>query len=114
MHSSYPYTFVGFPFITSLLFDRNSTSLTCTSVGGPPTTVSWSKNGQPINETIYEQSQWLVNAETATYRNILFNANIAEFMGSFTCVVSNIRGTIQETIELNGKKVIISWGYGNF
>ena len=55
-----------------------------------------------------------MNAETATYQNVLFNANITEFMGSFTCVVSNIRGTIQETTELNGKKVIVPRGYGNF
>ena len=94
----------GSPSITSLLFDRNSTTLTCTSTGGPPTTVTWRKDGQPINETLYQRSQQLVDAERATYENVLFNADVANFFGTFTCEVSNIRITvpIQETAELNG------------
>ena len=94
----------GSPSITSLLFDRNSTTLTCTSTGGPPTTVTWRKDGQPINETLYEQSQRLVNAETATYENILSSNIIANFVGSFTCEVSNDRATVAETTELNGEE----------
>ena len=92
----------GSPIITSLLFDRNLTTLTCTSAGGPPTTVTWKKDGQPINETLYEQSQRLVDAERAIYEYVLFNSNVANFVGSFTCEVSNVRGRGEETVELNG------------
>ena len=97
----------GSPAITSLLFDRNSTTLTCTSTGGPPTTVTWRKDGQPIDETLYQQSQRLVNAERATYENVLFNSNVANFVGSFTCEVSNVRGRGEEIVELNGNYLLV-------
>jgi hypothetical protein len=85
-----------------VLFDRNLTTLTCTSTGGPPTTVIWRKNGVPVNVSLFEQSQRLVNAESATYENVLYDDDIANFVGSFTCGISNVRGTVVETVELNG------------
>ena len=87
--------------ITSLLYDRNTT-LTCTSTGGPPTTVTWRKNGILVDDSVYERSQRLVFSENSTYENILFNDNITNFVGSFTCEVSNVRGSFEETVELNG------------
>ena len=101
MYLCYPYC-PGSPSITSLRFDRNSTTLTCTSTGGPPTTVSWRKDGVPVDLSLYEQSQQLVDAESATYQSILFNDNVTNFVGTFTCEVSNVRETVQETTELNG------------
>ena len=93
------------------MFDRNLTTLTCTSTGGPPTTVTWRKDGQPINQTFYEQSQRLVDAERATYENVLFNDDVTSFVASFTCEVSNVRGTTQETLVLNGEELLC---VGNF
>ena len=86
------------------MFDRNSTTLICTSTGGPPTTVTWRKNGVPVNISLYEQSQRLVDAVEATYQSILFNENVTNFVGTFTCEVGNARVTVpvQETVELNG------------
>ena len=92
----------GSPSVMSVVFDRNSTTLTCTSTRGPPTTVVWKKNNRPINTTIYEQSQRLMDAESATYENTLFNDNVTNFVGAFTCEVSNVRGTDEVTRELNG------------
>ena len=94
----------GSPSIISLVFDRNSTTLTCTSTGGPPTTVTWSKNGAPVDLSLYEQSQRLVDAVEATYLSVLFNDNVTNFVGAFTCEVSNVRliVPVQETLELNG------------
>ena len=43
-----------------------------------------------------------MNAESAMYENVLFNADVANFVGSFTCEVSNARGTNEVTVELNG------------
>ena len=97
----------GSPSITSVVFDRNLTTLTCTSTGGPPTTVTWRKNNVPVNLSLYEQSQRLIDAERATYINGLFNANVANFVGSFTCEVSNVIGSVEETVVLNGKNSLI-------
>ena len=86
------------------MFDRNSTTLTCISTGGPPTTVTWRKNGVPVDLSLYEQSQRLVDAVEATYQSVLFNDNITNFVGTFTCELSNVRVTVpvQDTVELNG------------
>ena len=92
----------GSPSITSVLYDRENTTLTCTSTGGPPTSVTWRKNGIPVNNTLYQQSQRVVDTETATYKNVLFNNNISNFVGTFSCEVSNVRGTVQDTVEVNG------------
>ena len=92
----------GSPSIHSVTFDRNSTTLTCTSTGGPPTTVTWRKNNVPVNLSIYEQSQRLVDAERATYENVLFSTDVANFVGSFKCEVNNARGTNEVKVELNG------------
>ena len=95
-------TCTGSPTITSLLFDRNSTTLTCTSTG-PPTTVTWMKDGVPVNESVYQQSQTVVHTENATYKNVLFNDNITNFVGTFTCEVSNARGSAVRSLELIGE-----------
>ena len=92
----------GFPSITSVQFDRNSTTLTCTSTGGPPTTVTWKKNDVLVSSSLYEQSQRLLDAESATYENVLYNDDVANFVGSFTCEIRNVRGTVEKTVELNG------------
>ena len=95
----------GFPSITSLLFDRNSSTLICTSTGGPPTTVTWKKDDIIVNPSTYEQSQRLVNAESATYESTLFSDDVTNFVGTFTCEVRNARGTVEETVELRGASI---------
>ena len=97
------YQNTGSPSITALRFDRNNTTLTCTSTGGPPTTVTWRRNGVLVNDSLYQQSQRVINTQAATYENVLFDDNITNFVGTFTCEVSNVRSTAQETLELNGQ-----------
>ena len=47
-----------------------------------------------------------MDAERATYENVLFDDDVASFVGSFTCEVSNFRGTTQKTTVLNGEEVL--------
>ena len=86
-----------------MLFDRDNTTLTCTSTGGPPTSVTWWKNGVPINTSLYQHSQRVVDTESATYENVLFDNGMSNFVGTFTCEVGNVRGMAQDTVELNGQ-----------
>lgn len=37
----------------------------------------------PLKDSLYQQSQRLVDAETATYDNVLFNDDVASFLGNF-------------------------------
>ena len=98
---------VGTVIAEDLTFDKTQQALSCTSTGGPPTTVTWRKNGQPltIDGTTYQQSQRVVNASIATYENILISVNISNFVGRFTCTVSNVRTTapVERTVVLNGE-----------
>ena len=61
-------------------------------------------DGAPVNSSLYEQSQRLVDAESATYESILFSDDVANFVGTFTCEISNVRITnpVQETLLLDG------------
>ena len=95
----------GSPSITSLLFDRDNTTFRCSSTGGPPTTVIWRKNGVLVNDSLYQQSQRVADTETATYESILFNEDITNLVGTFTCEVSNIRSTVQENVEFHGNSI---------
>ena len=94
----------GAPSITGLVFNRSTLTLTCSSTGGPATTVTWRKNGAvvEVDGTTYHQSQRVVDTTTATYDNILSSADIANFMGTFTCSVSNSRGGSDRSATLNG------------
>jgi hypothetical protein len=62
-------------------------------------------NGVPVDLSLFEQSQRLIDAMEGTYQNTLFNDNVTFFVGvTFTCEVSNARLTvpIRESLELNG------------
>ena len=86
-------------------FDRDLTTLIRTSTGGPPTTVTWRKDGVLVDDSRYMQSHRLLNAEPAIDDIVLFDDDIASFVGSFTC---NVRGRTEETTELNGKYLVAS------
>ena len=94
----------GSPTITGLLYNRSTLTLTCTSTGGPATTVTWRKNGAAVevDGTSYHQSQRVVNARTATYVSVLSSADIANFVGNFTCRVNNSRVASDRNTTLNG------------
>ena len=96
------YIALGSPSVTSLFLNRSAMTLTCTSTGGPPTTVTWRKNGVLVNDTLFHQSQRVVDTNTATYENLLISHDIANLIGNFSCLVSNDRGTREQTVELNG------------
>ena len=84
----------GSPSITGLLYNRSTLTLTCTSTGGPATTVTWRKNGAvvEVDGTTYHQSQMVVNTTTATYENFLVLLRDPDKVtGNYTCFVGNKR-----------------------
>ena len=64
-------------------------TLTCTSTGGPATTVSWTVNNHRVTEdSAYNiTSQILIDPETATYNHTL--AVNGRLEGKYECRVSN-------------------------
>ena len=79
-------------------------TLTCTSTGGPATTVSWTRGSTMLCGT----SQVLTNAETGTYNNTL-RVDMRE-VGVYTCTVSNSRTSppAATTLQIAGKEPEIS------
>ena len=95
----------GSPSVTGLLYDRSTLALTCTSTGGPATTVTWTHNNDQItmNETNIQEKR-IVNAALGKYQNILvINSEMLEdYVGNFACKVGNLRGSSNKSIVIQG------------
>ena len=76
-----------------LTSERNATTptftLTCTSTGGPATTVSWTVNNHTVTEDSHHHitSQILTDADRATYNHTLIVTG--RMVGEYKCTVSN-------------------------
>jgi len=93
----------GAPTATMLTYNDTTRSLTCTSTGGPATTVTWRKNGTvlTINAT-YQQTQVVTNSSTGTYETVLtISQSVTDISGIYSCTIENTRGT--SALEGTGK-----------
>ena len=90
----------------SVQYDRTSQTITCTSTGGPATDVTWSKDNVNIGlsmRDLYEHSQIIINTTSATYENRLrILDKSSEAAGTYTCEVTNPRGSINESLYIQG------------
>lgn len=110
----------GSPSIVSLSFNQQESSLVCVSTGGPATVVEWKRDNVSLAEdrntdhniiSDYQQIQRVVNTETATYENKLISSNITNLIGTFTCTVSNIRGSAESSLTVDGMIIVVVWDY---
>ena len=84
------------PTATTLVYNGTTRSLTCTSTGGPATTVTWRKDGAIITvSAAYQQTNLVVtNATTGTYETVLtIDQSVNDILGRYSCTVGNTRGT---------------------
>ena len=99
----------GAPNVTGLTFDRESRTLTCTSTGGPATTVTWTKDGAVITpNTTHQQTQMIVDSVGGIYQNTLTIAqsvNGDNLYGLYSCMVENPRGSSNRTVYFYGKRI---------
>ena len=86
----------GLPLVTSLGYDYQSRTLTCTSTGGPATTVTWRKDGAVITlNATHQQTKRVVDPVNGTYQTVLTidsSVNQSDFAGLYSCTVENARG----------------------
>ena len=83
----------GFPWVYYLTYDNQSRTLTCTSYGGPATTVTWRRDGELITlNATYQQTQIVTNSSTATYQTVLTIDPSVVIVGAYNCSVENARG----------------------
>jgi len=98
----------GSPNITSLTFDNTSRTLTCTSTGGPATTVTWRRDEVVItlNATTHQETKSVVDPVNGTYQTVLtVNSSVSwsDIVGTYTCTVENVRGESSETVVVPGE-----------
>ena len=97
----------GSPTVTGLTFDDQSRTLTCTSTGGPATTVTWRREGVEITEnSTHQQSKNLIDSESGTYQTVLTidpSVDCSDIVGTYNCTVENDRGESSETVVVPGE-----------
>ena len=103
--SSLHFHHTGSPNITSLTFDGSSNTLTCTSTGGPATTVTWRRDGVVITlNATYQQTKTIIDLVDSTYQNVLTidpSVSHSDIVGTYNCTVENVRGRSSMTIGEN-------------
>ena len=93
---------LGHPSVRNIQFQLTSAvdaatpafTLTCTSTGGPATTVSWQRNGVVVSGGITE----LTDPASATYTSTL--KVTGRETASYCCVVANSRSSVTSRILL--------------
>ena len=99
----------GQPFVnSSITFNLTSAvppsfTLGCISTSGPPTVVTWTRDGSPIDSN-HVVTQTLVNPVSATYYNNLTVNGI--FPGLYRCTVTSIKPVIGEGLSASQEVTI--------
>ena len=104
-HNFCLYIHAGSPNVTSLTFDGQSRTLTCTSTGGPATNVTWRRDGVVITlNATHQQSKRLVDSVNGTYQTVLtIDPSVDQIVGTYSCTVENVRGESLETVVVPGE-----------
>ena len=75
-------------------------NLTCTSTGGPATTVTWRRSGTNVTyDNNHVLTQTVEDLDAVRYSNTLTVTGVEG--GPYQCIVSNARGTVMSR-ELTG------------
>ena len=105
------YNHAGSLNITDLTYNNQSRTLTCTSTGGPATTVTWRKGGVVITlGAIFQQTKSVVDLVMGTYQTVLTidsSVDQSDIVGTYSCTVKNDRGNSSETVVLTGETCIL-------
>ena len=103
--SSLYFHHTGSPNITSLTFNGSTNTLTCSSTGGPATTVTWRRNGAVITlNATHQQTKRVVDCTMGTYQTVLTidpSVGHSDIFGLYNCTVDNARGRSSMTIGEN-------------
>ena len=95
-------TFLQFQLTSELNATTPTFTLTCTSTGGPATTVSWTVNSHTVaeDEDHHITSQILIDAVNATYNHTL--AVTGRLEGDYKCRVSNRKSSSSRSLMVLG------------
>ena len=87
---------LGSPHVTNLRYDDQSRTFTCTSTGGPATTVTWRRDGSMITlNATHQQTKRVVDPVESTYQTVFTidsSVSQSDIVGLYCCTVENARG----------------------
>ena len=96
-------SFSGSPSIANLEYGNQSRTFTCTSTGGPATSVTWSRNGAVITlNATYQQTKRVVDPVMGTYQTVLTIDPSVDIVGTYNCTVENARGVYSKLYPIAG------------
>ena len=108
----YLYIHAGSPNVTHLTFNRQSFTLSCTSTGGPASTVTWRKDGVVLTlNATYQQTKSLVDPLVGTYQTMLtIDPSVGQqhIVGIYNCTVENDRGESSKTVVVAGETFLLA------
>ena len=109
------YIHAGSPTVTSVTFDDQSRTLTCTSTGGPATTVTWRRDGVVITlNTTHQQTKRVVDPGNGIYQTVLtIDPSVGWIVGTYNCTVENARGESSATVVVTGDHFTLAHMYYN-
>ena len=84
----------------------SAASLYCVASGNPTPTITWLKNGEPVNKTnniVIQEKQSLSLTLTFVNSSLTFLAPSREDSGSYWCVASNVYSTAEFKQKYNVK-----------
>ena len=100
----------GYPLVSSLRYDNQSRTFTCTSTGGPATIVTWRKDGAVItSNATYQQTKRVVDPAVGTYQTVLTtdpSVSQSDIVGLYSCTVENARGRSAQVVTGNGELIL--------
>ena len=80
-------------------------TVTCTTAGSPPTSVTWTRNSDIIskNDSMYKSTVMLVDRNNTIYQNLLtIGGSFEDAVGEYSCMVENSLGAsdiVNKTIK---------------
>ena len=102
----------GSPSVSNLEYDSQSRTLTCTSTGGPATTVTWKRDEAVITpNATHQQTKRVVGLVMSTYQTVLTidpSVDQSDIPGLYYCAVENNRGTTSKVLVVPGRGELIS------
>ena len=104
---TFDYPCAGSPTVTSLTYNDQSRTLTCTSTGGPATTVTWRRDGVVITlNATHQQTTRVVDPVNGTYQTVLIidpTVGQSDIVGTYNCTVENARGESSRIVVVTGE-----------
>ena len=107
MHVVHSFIATGNAHIDELIYDKDTQTISCISIGGPISTVSWKKDNLFIDgkDQRYDFSQQLLRSYNATYiiSKLTIISKTEAASGVYTCKIENVKGMDTSSVFVSGE-----------